>query len=321
GSGPDAEHGRARARVPGRRRRGRPHRAARLDARGLPPHAGAPDRPARALRDHRHAARGQLDHARAVAAPQVHPRRQGAGRGRPRALPLQRRRDARRRPRGAARPAAHRPPEVLHDLQLPDHVVGRRRGDRVARRRRRDHEPGAADPLLVRPLRARDGPGLQGGVLPPAAGLRGDERARPGHPGPAPDGAGRARPVVVALADDVRALRHRLAQQRALDGLGDQALQQRRAAPALRRRHRAAGRAPRADRARPRPAVRRGDRALRLRRDRLDRVRHRHARRRAVQPRAPGAPRRGARGRRLGPRGRGGLRRQAGRTRRPRGGV
>ena len=63
-------------------------RAARLDARGLPQDADPADRPARALRDHRHAARGQLDHPRAVAAPQGDPAGQGAGRGRPRALPL-----------------------------------------------------------------------------------------------------------------------------------------------------------------------------------------------------------------------------------------
>ena len=46
------------------------------------------------------------------------------------------------------------------------------RRHRLAGRRRGDHEPGAAVPLLLRPLRPRHGPGLQGGVLPPAAGLR-----------------------------------------------------------------------------------------------------------------------------------------------------
>src|SRR6266540_254057 len=58
------------------------------------------DRSSRALRDHRHAAGGQLDHAGAVAAPQGDPDGQGAGRSRARALPLRRRRDARRGPRG-----------------------------------------------------------------------------------------------------------------------------------------------------------------------------------------------------------------------------
>ena len=80
------------------------------------------------------------------------------------------------------------------------------------------------------------------------------------HAGAEADGAGRPRPLVVAVADDVRPVRHRLPQQRAVDGLGHQALQQRRAAPALRRRDRPAGRAPRAHRPRPGPAARRRDR-------------------------------------------------------------
>ena len=87
---------RARGAVRGDHRAARPHRAARLDAGGLPQDADPPGRPARALRDHRHAARGQLDHARALAAPQGDPAGQGAGRGRPRALPLLRLRDPRR---------------------------------------------------------------------------------------------------------------------------------------------------------------------------------------------------------------------------------
>ena len=60
-----------------------------------------------------------------------------------------------------------------------------------------------------------------------------------------------------------------VAELRAVDGLGDQAVLQRRAAPEVRRHDGAAGRGARADAARPRPAARRGDRALRLRRDRL----------------------------------------------------
>ena len=83
---------------PARRRR-RADRAARLDARGLPQDADPPDRPARALRDHRHAAGGQLDHPRPEPAPQGDPDGQGAGRGRPRSLPVRRGRDPRRRPR------------------------------------------------------------------------------------------------------------------------------------------------------------------------------------------------------------------------------
>ena len=70
--------------------------------------------------------------------------------------------------------------------------------------------------------------------------------------------------------------------------VGHQALQQRRPAPALRRRDRPAGPAPGPARPRRRPAPRR--RALGLRRDRLDRVHHGHARRRPLQPRAGREP-------------------------------
>ena len=155
--------------------------------------------------------------------------------------------------RRAARPAARRQAEVLLDLQLPDADVGRLRRDRLARRRRRDHEPGAAVPLLLRPLRPRDDPGLQGGVLPPAAGLRDPLDAVQRHRGPAGDGPGRRRPLVVAGADDVRPARHRGGRRqgrphRAVDGLGHQALQQRRPAPEVRRHDGAAGRAARARR-------------------------------------------------------------------------
>ena len=140
-----------------------------------------------------------------------------------------------------------------------DPHLGRRRRDRLARRRRRDHQPGAAVPLLLRPLRPCHGPRVQGGVVPPAAGLRDPPHALPRHAGPAGDGAGRRRPLLVAGADDVRPARRRLAQLRAVDGVGHQALLQRRAAPALRRHDRAAGRGARADAARPRPALERRD--------------------------------------------------------------
>ena len=101
--------------------------------------------------------------------------------------------------------------EVLLDLQLPDAVLRRRRRHRLARRRRRDLQPGAAVPHLLRPLRPGDDPDLQGGVLPPAAGLRAadDDDAR--HRRAAGDGAGVGRPVLVAVADDVRPARRRLA--------------------------------------------------------------------------------------------------------------
>jgi hypothetical protein len=58
-------------------RRRRVHRGQGLDARALPQDAGAADQPARAFRDRRHAARGQLDHAarpRSSARPSCWPR-------------------------------------------------------------------------------------------------------------------------------------------------------------------------------------------------------------------------------------------------------
>ena len=64
-----------------------------------------------------------------------------------------------------------------------------------------------AVPLLLRPLRPRDGAGLQGGVVPPAPGLRDPAHALARHPGPARDGAGRRRPLLVAEPDDVRPAR------------------------------------------------------------------------------------------------------------------
>ena len=165
-----------RDRLPGRvrcqARTRRVHRAEGLDARGVPQDAGAADLAARALRDRRHAAGGQLDHPRADAEAQGHPARQGAGRGRPRPLSVRGRRDPRRVARRADRGAARRQGQVLVDLQLPDADLGRHRRHRLAGRRRGDHEPDPAAPLLVRPLRARHDPHLQGRELPSAPGLR-----------------------------------------------------------------------------------------------------------------------------------------------------
>ena len=60
------DHGAGRRRrqrpLPGARRRRGEDRAERLDAGGLSPHPGPPDLAARPFRDRRHAARGQLDH-------------------------------------------------------------------------------------------------------------------------------------------------------------------------------------------------------------------------------------------------------------------
>ena len=250
--------------------------------------AGPADRPARPLRDHRHAARGQLDQPRAEPAPQGDPDGEGAGRGRPRPLPVRRGRDARRRPGRPGRPAALRPAEVLLDLQLPDPHLGRRRRDRLAGRRCRDHQPGAAVPLLLRPLRPGDGARVQGGVVPPAAGLRDPPHALARHARAEGDGPGCRQPLLVAVADDVRPAGRRLAELRPVDGVGHQAVQQRRAAAALRRHDRAAVRGARADPARPRPPVERGARQLRLRRDRLHRAVRGDQGQRPVQRRADG---------------------------------
>ena len=119
-----------------------------------------------------HAARRQLDHPRAVAQAQGDPDGQGAGRSRPRPLPVRGGGDARRVARPADRRPARRQGQVLVDLQLPDADLGRHRRHRLAGRRRGDHEPDPAVPLLVRPVRAGDGAHLQGGVVPPAPGLR-----------------------------------------------------------------------------------------------------------------------------------------------------
>ena len=157
------------------------HRAARLDARRVPQDADPPDLAARALRDHRHAARVQLDHARAEPQAQGDPDGQGAGRGRPRALPLLGGADPRHLARGDDAAAHRRQGALLVDLQLHDPDLGRHGRDRLARRRRRDLQPGAAVPRVVRAVRPRDGAHLQGGVVPPAAGLRDPARAHAGH--------------------------------------------------------------------------------------------------------------------------------------------
>jgi ring-1,2-phenylacetyl-CoA epoxidase subunit PaaA len=75
-----------------------------------------------------------------------------------------------------------RPCQVFEHLQLSDADVGRRRRDRLARRRRRDHQPDSADALLVRAVRARDGARLQRRELPPTPGLRSPDDAVHGTP-------------------------------------------------------------------------------------------------------------------------------------------
>jgi hypothetical protein len=84
-------------------------------------------------------------------------------------------------------------------------LIHRRR--RLARGRRRDHEPDPAVPLFLWPLRARHDPHLQGGIVSPAAGLRDHAEAGAGLARAEADGAGRPQPLVVALPHDVRSLR------------------------------------------------------------------------------------------------------------------
>ena len=175
-------------------------------------------------------------------------------------------------------------------FNYPTLDLGRRRRDRLAGRRRGDRQPGAAVPLLLRSLRPGDGAGLQGGVLPPAAGLRDPPHALPRLARAARHGPGRGRPHLVAVADDVRSTRRRLAQLRAVDGVGDQAPLQRRPAPAVRRHDGAAGRGARAHAARPRDPVERGARPLRLRRGRLHRAVRGDQGQRPVQRRAARSP-------------------------------
>ena len=75
----------------------------------------------------------------------------------------------------------------------------------------------SADELWT--LRPRDGPGLQGGELPPAAGLRDHDGPGQRHAGAAGHGAGRPQPLVVAVAHDVRAAGRQLAQHGPVDAL------------------------------------------------------------------------------------------------------
>ncbi len=72
-----------------------------------------------------------------------------------------------------------------------------------------------------------DGARVQGGVLPPATRLRVAVRALARNARAARHGAGRRQPLVVAVGRDARPPRHRVDAQRAVDGLGYQALLER----------------------------------------------------------------------------------------------
>ncbi len=196
-------------------------------------------------------------------------------------------------------------------FNYPTLSLGGHRRDRLARRRLRDHQPDPAVPLLVRALRAGDGARVQGGVVPRAAGLRHHDGAVPRQRRAEADGAGRARPLVVAVADDVRAVGRRVGEQRAVGAVADQARVQRRAAPEDGRPDGAAGRVSWPDDPGSGSQVERADRPLRFRRDRLERVLQRPQRQRPVQPRPPAHAGRGLRERRVVPRRAGRARRQA----------
>ena len=72
--------------------------------------------------------------------------------------------------------------EVPQRLPLPDEDLGRRRRDRLARRRGRDHQPEGAPQVLVRAVRADHEEDLLGGVVPhpprPRRDPRDDDRHR-----------------------------------------------------------------------------------------------------------------------------------------------
>ena len=122
-----------------------------------------------------------------------------------------------------------------------DADLGRRRHDRLARRRRGDHEPGADLPLLLRAVRARDDRICREESFHQRQGfdalltmmMRRHRRA-------ARDGAGRVDrwwwPAMMMFGPTGREPR-----TAPVDALGHQARVQRRPAPEVRRRRRAAG--------------------------------------------------------------------------------
>ena len=211
---------------------------------GLPQDPAAPDLAARALRDHRHAAGGQLDLPRPEPQAQGHPDGQGPGRGRPRPVPVLRRRD----PRPAARPddagPDRRQGQVLLHLQLPGPDLGGHGRDRLARRRRRDRNQvplcrasyGPYGRAMVRVCKEESFHQRQGfEILLELSN---------GTPGAEADGPGRREPLVRPGPDDVRPAGRRFAQLQAVHGLEHQALQQRRTAQPFRRHDGGAGQGP-----------------------------------------------------------------------------
>ena len=177
---------------------------------------------------------------------QVDPAGQDPGRSRPRPVPLQRRGNTGRVARRIARRAAQRQGQVLEHLQLPDLTWADMGaigwlvdGSAIINQIplcRCSYGPYAR--AMVRVCKEESFHARQGYDIMMALCQR--------HGRAEGDGAGCAEPLVVAGADDVRPVRRRIGQQRAVGPVAHQAALQRRTAPAHGRPDRAAGRVPRA---------------------------------------------------------------------------
>ena len=175
---------------------------------------------ARAFRSDRHAAGGQLDQPRADAEAQGDPAREGAGRGRARALPVQRDGNARRHARIAGRRTARRPREIRDRSSTirrsPGPTSARSAGSSTAprssiRSRCSGCSYGPYARAMVRICKEESFHQRQGYEIMLAL-CRGSDGAEG-------DGAGRAEPLVVAVADDVRAARRASRALRAVDAV------------------------------------------------------------------------------------------------------
>ena len=140
----------------------------------------------------------RLDPPRADAAAQARAHREDPGRGRPRAAHLPRRRGPRQAAQRLPRRPRLRQGEVPQRLPLPDEDVGRRRRDRLARRRRGDRLAEGAPQVLLRAVRADHEEDLLGGVVPHPPRPRRDPRDGDGHRRAVRARAGSARPLVGA---------------------------------------------------------------------------------------------------------------------------
>ena len=238
----DGHHGHARPKRPASRaqsaeeqaleaalrrahRRRRLHRGQGLDARALPQDAGAADQPARAFRDRRHAARGQLDHAarrRSSARRSCWPRcRTKAGHG----LYLYSAAETLGTSRDQMIDALHTgkakyssifnyPTLTWADMGAIGWLVDGAAIMNQVPLCRCSYGPYAR--AMVRICKEESFHQRQGYDIMLTMMTQRHRRAEG-------DGAGRGEPLVVAVADDVRPAGRRVAQQRAVDALGDQA--------------------------------------------------------------------------------------------------